>query len=193
MRRFLVLLLVVSLSVAFVGTVSAHKGEKILVIGLSEDYKSLDPSRAYEPGGSLVHHSVYDTLVTFPSDSVSEILPNLAASWEISADGLVYTFSLRDDVVFSNGDPLTAEDAVFSFNRMKNLTGNPSFLASGIASVACGTALAARTAVASSLANSPAVCCRASGSFWSARITTASTAGGIEGLRALGGGGNSLT
>ncbi len=135
MRRFLVLLLVVSLSVAFVGTVSAQEGEKILVIGLSEDYKSLDPSRAYEPGGSLVHHSVYDTLVTFPSDSVSEILPNLAASWEISADGLVYTFSLRDDVVFSNGDPLTAEDAVFSFNRMKNLKDNPSFLADTIASV----------------------------------------------------------
>ncbi|MEP0762500.1 MAG: ABC transporter substrate-binding protein [Chloroflexota bacterium] len=135
MRRFLVLLLVVSLSITFAGTAAAQEEEKVLVVGLSEDYKSLDPSRAYEPGGSLIHHSVYDTLVTFPSDSVSEILPNLAASWDISEDGLVYTFSLRDDVVFSNGDPLTAEDVVFSFNRMKNLKDNPSFLADTIASV----------------------------------------------------------
>ncbi|MEB2288056.1 MAG: ABC transporter substrate-binding protein [Anaerolineae bacterium] len=135
MRRFLVLLVVVSLGITFAGTAAAQGEEKVLVVGLSEDYKSLDPSRAYEPGGSLIHVSVYDTLVTFPSDSVGEILPNLAASWDISDDGLVYTFALRDDVVFSNGDPLTAEDVVFSFNRMKNLKGNPSFLADTIASV----------------------------------------------------------
>lgn len=133
MRRFLVLLLVVSLGITFAGTAAAQE-EKVLVVGLSEDYKSLDPGRAYEPGGSLIHFSVYDTLVTFPSDSVSEILPNLAASWDISDDGLVYTFTLRDDVVFSNGDPLTADDVAFSFNRMKNLKGNPSFLADTIAS-----------------------------------------------------------
>lgn len=134
MRRLLALLLVVSLSAIAFGGVGAQE-ETVLVVGLSEDYHSLDPNRAYEPGGSLVHHSVYDTLVTFPPDSVSEILPNLAASWEISDDGLVYTFTLRDDVVFSNGDPLTAEDVVFSFNRMKNLKDNPSFLADTIASV----------------------------------------------------------
>ncbi|MBN1121816.1 MAG: ABC transporter substrate-binding protein [Anaerolineae bacterium] len=134
MRRFMVLLLVVVLGVTAFGSVTAQD-EKVLVVGLSEDYDSLDPSRAYEPGGSLIHHSVYDTLVTFPSDSVSEILPNLAANWDISDDGLVYTFYLRDDVTFSNGDPLSAEDVVFSFNRMKNLKDNPSFLADTIASV----------------------------------------------------------
>ncbi len=135
MRRLVTLLFIASLIVAVFGTVAAQDEERLLVVGLSEDYHSLDPSRAYEPGGSLIHHSVYDTLVTFPSDSVSEILPNLAADWDISDDGLVYTFYLRDDVVFSNGDPLTAEDVAFSFNRMKNLKDNPSFLADTIASV----------------------------------------------------------
>jgi hypothetical protein len=134
MRRLFVLLLALSLGVVSLGVAGAQD-EKVLVVGLSEDYHSLDPSRAYEPGGSLVHHSVYDTLVTFPSDSVAEILPNLAASWTVSDDGLVYTFTLRDDVTFSNGDELTAEDVVFSFNRMKNLKDNPSFLADTIASV----------------------------------------------------------
>ena len=116
------------------GSVAAQD-EKVLVVGLSEDYNGLDVQRAYEPGGSLIHKSVYDTLVTFPADSVSEVIPNLASEWAISDDGLVYTFTLRDDVVFSNGDPLTAGDVVFSFNRMKNLQDNPAFLADGIVSV----------------------------------------------------------
>jgi peptide/nickel transport system substrate-binding protein len=122
------------MSLAALGTVAAQD-EKVLIVGMSEDYNGLDPHRAYEPGGSLIHKSVYDTLVTFPPDSVSEIIPNLAASWDISEDGLVYTFTLRDDVVFSTGAPLTADDVVFSFGRMKNLQDNPAFLADGIASV----------------------------------------------------------
>ena len=141
MRRITIVLLVATLSVmAFVGVI-AQGEEKVLVVGLSEDYHSLDPSRAYEPGGSLIHHTVYDTLVTFPSDSVSEVLPNLAESWKISEDGLVYTFTLRGDVAFSNGHLLTAEDVVFSFNRMKNLKDNPAFLADTIAKVEATDAL----------------------------------------------------
>ena len=136
MRRALILLLIVSISVVGLSfTTASARQEKILVVGLSEDYKALDPGLAYEPGGSLIYHSVYDTLVTFPSDSVSQILPNLAASWTISDDGTVYTFKLRTDVTFSNGDPLTAADVVFTFNRMKNLKGNPAFLADTIKSV----------------------------------------------------------
>lgn len=134
MRRFLALLLVLSFVAIPLGGVAAQD-EKVLVVGLSEDYSRLDPGRAYEPGGSLVYHSVYDTLVTFPSDSTSEILPNLASEWTISDDGLVYTFTLRDDVTFSNGDALSADDVVFTINRMKNLKDNPSFLADTIASV----------------------------------------------------------
>ncbi|NDJ62332.1 MAG: ABC transporter substrate-binding protein, partial [Chloroflexi bacterium] len=55
--------------------------------------------------------------------------------WTVSEDGLTYTFSLRDDVVFSNGDPLSSEDVVFSINRLQNVLGNPSFLADTIAGV----------------------------------------------------------
>jgi len=134
MRRTAIVLLAIVLGLVFAGSVIAQE-EKVLIVGLSEDYHSLDPSRAYEPGGSLIHHSVYQTLVTFPPDSVSEILPGLAASWEISGDGLVYTFTLREEAVFSNGDPLTAEDVVFSFDRMENLKDNPAFLADTIKSV----------------------------------------------------------
>ncbi len=134
MRRLVIAFIVATLLLLALGGAAAQD-EKVLVIGLSEDYNGLDVHRAYEPGGGLIHKVVYDTLVTFPPDSVSEVIPNLAEDWSISDDGLVYTFTLRDDVVFSNGDPLTAEDVVFSFNRMKNLQDNPAFLADGIESV----------------------------------------------------------
>jgi peptide/nickel transport system substrate-binding protein len=106
-----------------------------LVIAIAEDTASLDPGRSFETLPSIIHKATYQTLVTFPADSVESVIPNLASSWEISEDGLVYTFTIDENARFSDGAPVTAEDVVFSFNRMKNITGNPSFLASGIASV----------------------------------------------------------
>lgn len=141
MRRTVILLVLLAISTLALAGVSAYGEEKVLVAGMSEDYHALDPGQAYEPGGSLIHHSVYDTLITFPTNSVVEVIPNLAKTWTISNDQLVYTFHLREDVVFSNGSPLTAEDVVFSFNRMKNLKGNPSFLAETIAKVEAGDRL----------------------------------------------------
>jgi peptide/nickel transport system substrate-binding protein len=109
---------------------------KTLVMAISEDTASLDPARAFETLPTIIHKATYETLVTFPADSVSSIEPALAESWTISDDGTVYTFTLRDSAKFANGDPVTAGDVVFSFNRMKNIKGNPSFLAETIQSVA---------------------------------------------------------
>ena len=106
-----------------------------LVIAIAEDTASLDPGRAFETLPTIVHKATYDTLVTFPADSVENVIPALAESWEISDDGTVYTFTLNPAATFSNGDPVTAGDVVFSFERLANITGNPSFLAETIASV----------------------------------------------------------
>ena len=106
-----------------------------LVIAISEDTASLDPARSFETLPSIVHKATYGTLVTFPADSVEQVIPSLAASWDISEDGTVYTFALDAAATFANGDAVTAEDVVFSFERLANLKGNPSFLAETIASV----------------------------------------------------------
>ncbi len=106
-----------------------------IVIAIAEDTATLDPQRAFETLPSIVHKATYETLVTFPPDSVESVIPGLAESWEISDDDTVYTFMLNGDATFANGDPVTASDVVFSFDRLKNLTGNPSFLAETIASV----------------------------------------------------------
>ena len=109
--------------------------ERVLVIGHSEVTESYDLAHAFNPTSGMVHWATYDTLVKFPDTDASSIEPNLATSWEVSDDGMTYTVTLRDDVTFANGDPLTADDVVFSFNRMKNVQSNPSFLADPIASV----------------------------------------------------------
>ncbi|WP_126032609.1 ABC transporter substrate-binding protein [Bifidobacterium castoris] len=60
--------------------------------------------------------NVYEGLVA--RDSENNVVPALAESWEVSDDGLKYTFHLRDGVTFSNGDALTAEDVVWSLDEL---------------------------------------------------------------------------
>lgn len=128
---FIMLLVVLALS----GAALAQDDAKTLVIAHAEVTDSLDPARGYTQTVGIVNKATYDTLVTFPVADASEILPMLATDWTISEDGLTYTFTLREGVVFNNGDPLTADDVVFSINRLKNVQGSPSFLAANIASV----------------------------------------------------------
>lgn len=61
-------------------------------------------------------YNVYETLVRLQADG--SITGLLAESWEVSDDALTYTFSLREGVSFHNGDPLTAEDVVFSIENV---------------------------------------------------------------------------
>lgn len=60
---------------------------------------------------------VYAGLTRFKDNKIE---PDLASSWEISPDGLVYTFTLKPGLTFQNGTPLTAEDVVFTVNRVKD-------------------------------------------------------------------------
>ena len=67
-----------------------------------------------------VAQNVFNRLVELESNKEGdlEILPSLAQSWEVSEDGRVYTFHLRDGVFFSNGEPLTASDVLYTFKRL---------------------------------------------------------------------------
>lgn len=124
------LLLIVAL--LLLSSVSIAQDEHVLVIGHAEVTESYDLAHAFNPTSGMVHRVTYDTLVTFPDGDASSIEPALASEWSVSDDGLTYTFSLRDDVTFANGDPLSADDVVFSFTRLQNVMSNPSFLANPI-------------------------------------------------------------
>ena len=79
-----------------------------------------DPADAYDSASGDVISNVYDTLYRYEGDGDggSIIVPRLATGHSVSADGLTYTFNLRDDVYFSNGDHMTATDAVYSWCRV---------------------------------------------------------------------------
>ncbi len=76
----------------------------------------MDPGVGSDYTASEMFCNLYDSLV-FPNVDGS-VKPWVATSWDISTDGLKYTFTLREDVKFHSGNPLTADDVVFSLNRM---------------------------------------------------------------------------
>ncbi|MCS7324208.1 MAG: ABC transporter substrate-binding protein [Anaerolineae bacterium] len=103
----------------------------VLVVGLPKaDTRTLDPHRQYEITPPQIMRATYETLVTLPDKgkTIDRVEPLLAESFEVSEDALVYTFKLRSDVKFASGNPLTAEDVVFSFKRLGNLQDNPAWL-----------------------------------------------------------------
>jgi peptide/nickel transport system substrate-binding protein len=103
-----------------------------LVIDRSFEIKTSDPQRAFEPTAAIVDRAVYDTLLTYKGSDVAHPVPLLARTYTASKDAKTYTFFLKTNVHFADGTPLTAADVVFSFNRLINLKGNPSFLLAGV-------------------------------------------------------------
>jgi peptide/nickel transport system substrate-binding protein len=116
------------------GALGSGEGEKHLIIAANPDYESFDPGITYEPYGSTIIHACYDNLFEFQG-SLDNLVPAAAETYEISADGLTYTFSLRPNIRFVSGNPMTSADVKWSFERAINLKGNAAFMAEGIAGI----------------------------------------------------------
>jgi peptide/nickel transport system substrate-binding protein len=103
-----------------------------LVIDRSFEIKTADPQRAFEPTAAIVDRGIYDTFFTYKGGDLAHPRRLLVQSWTASKNARTFVFRLRRDVHFADGTPLTAADAVFSFRRLINLKGNPSFLLDGV-------------------------------------------------------------
>lgn len=79
---------------------------------------SLDPARGEFAAAALVYKQIHAGLTEYAPDG--SVAPGLAESWAVSNDGHVWTFRLRDGLVWSDGHPLTAQDVVFSARRLVN-------------------------------------------------------------------------
>ncbi len=93
------------------------------------DLISLDPAVAYEFSGIEMVGNIYETLVSFEPGQPG-VKPVLAESWEIaeSADGSTITFHLNPKAAFASGNPVTAQDVVFSWARAIDVNKSPVFL-----------------------------------------------------------------
>lgn len=91
--------------------------ENSVTVLVRNDSVGFDPHKVTGRGAAEVLFMMTDTLVSVEDDQQT-LHPLLAKSWDVSEDGLEYTFHLRDDVAFCNGKKLTAADVVYSFNRL---------------------------------------------------------------------------
>lgn len=118
-RRFAWLLVIFALvgCEARRAEIACDADPRCLRYGLSADFSVLDPHSADLPEAGLIFRQIYDTLVYRDSAS-HEFLPGLASSWDISSDGLVYTFFLRQDVHFHDGAPFNAAAVTRNIERI---------------------------------------------------------------------------
>jgi peptide/nickel transport system substrate-binding protein len=101
----------------------------LIYAGDLSDQISLDPAVAYEFGGIQAVGQFYETLVSF-NPGEPGLVPLLAESWEVedTGDAWQLTFTLDPDAVFASGNPVTAQDVVYSWGRVLDLNMSPAFL-----------------------------------------------------------------
>lgn len=117
--RFLTVLLALFVTLAFsIGTYSVAQEQNELRVRWWQDIVALDPPQIRDSLATEVAFKIYSNLVRVQSGSFEEIVPDLAESWEISPDGLVYTFHLREGALWHNGyGEVTAADVRYSLLR----------------------------------------------------------------------------
>lgn len=97
--------------------------DQTLTFPIFGDFTTLDPGRIDSETDAEVAQNLFDGLLKF--DNNLKTVPDIAQSMpDVSSDGLTYTFHLRKDVKFSNGDPVTAKDVLYSWNRGAVLQGS---------------------------------------------------------------------
>ncbi len=104
---------------AMTAPASAETPANVLIVGQIAEPKSLDPAVDTAVNDFRILMNVYDGLVRYKPGTLQPE-PALAKSWDISDDGLTYTFHLRDGVKFHDGSPFNADAVKFNFDRMLN-------------------------------------------------------------------------
>jgi ABC-type oligopeptide transport system substrate-binding subunit len=116
MNRPLSLLLVFALALAACGGGQPEVAPSILHRGTGEEPESLDVHKSTSTEAGHVQRDLGEGLVGYTPDG--QLVPAAADHWTISDDGTVYTFVLRPDARWSDGEPVTAADFVYSYRRL---------------------------------------------------------------------------
>ncbi|TPI14882.1 ABC transporter substrate-binding protein [Mesorhizobium sp. B4-1-3] len=118
-----------ALSALLVAPAFAVTPADTLVEGFAiDDIISMDPGEAFELSTAEVTGNTYDLLVRLDLSDTSKVKGDLAESWTVSDDGLTYTFKLKPGMKFASGNPITAADVAYSFERAVKLDKSPAFI-----------------------------------------------------------------
>jgi peptide/nickel transport system substrate-binding protein len=107
----------------------AETPKDTLVEGFAiDDIISMDPGEAFEFSTAEMTTNTYSLLVRLDLNDTTKVKGDLAESWSVSDDGLTYTFKLKPGLKFASGNPVTAEDVAWSFERAVKLDKSPAFI-----------------------------------------------------------------
>jgi peptide/nickel transport system substrate-binding protein len=93
-----------------------------------DDTITLDPAESFELSPAEFLGNAYDMLVRLDINDTTKVRPGVAESWTVSDDGLTYTFKLKSGLKFASGNPITAKDVAWSFERVVKLDKSPAFI-----------------------------------------------------------------
>ncbi|MEP5089217.1 MAG: ABC transporter substrate-binding protein, partial [Paracoccaceae bacterium] len=116
---------------ALVLSLSAHAAPPKDTFVMAKDVSdiiTLDPAEVFEFSGGEVIANIYDRLMMFEPENLTTLVGGVAETWDVSEDGKTITFTIRPDMTFHSGNPVTAEDVVYSLRRVVKLGKTPSFI-----------------------------------------------------------------
>jgi oligopeptide transport system substrate-binding protein len=110
-------LMLCALTAAMMLSASAvAQAEMVFHRGNGAEPETIDPQKSTGITEANIEYELFEGLTTF--DAKGDVVPGAAESWDISDDGKTYTFHLRKDGKWSNGDPVTANDFAYAFRRL---------------------------------------------------------------------------
>jgi peptide/nickel transport system substrate-binding protein len=115
---------------AVIGRAEAATPKNVVVQAKAIDdiIGAFDPAESYEYSDNEVCGNMYRKLIIPDPANADRLIGDLAEKWEVSKDGLTFTFQIRKGVLFDSGKPLTAEDVAFSLQRVVKLNKTPGFI-----------------------------------------------------------------
>ncbi|WP_048645418.1 ABC transporter substrate-binding protein [Nitratireductor soli] len=129
MRLFKTALLAAALAMPLSQQALAATPDNLLVVAQNiDDIVAIDPAQAYEFSSGELVSNVYDRLVQYDAEDTTVLAAGLASEWQADADAKTITFTMRDGATFHSGNPVRAEDVVFSFSRVIKLNLTPAFI-----------------------------------------------------------------
>lgn len=94
---------------------------KVVRINIGAEPDSLDPWQSAATDTEAIFHNVFEGLCLY--DEKGAIIPGIAESWDVSGDGKVYTFHIREGITFHNGKELTSADVLYTYNNLAGMGG----------------------------------------------------------------------
>ncbi len=111
-----------------VNLLAATPKDTLVVTMAFDDIITMDPAEAFEISAGEIMGNSYDRLIRYDVNDPSKLIADVAKSWSVSTDGKTYTFELKPGLKFASGNPLTAEDVVYSLQRAVLLDKTPAFI-----------------------------------------------------------------